>query len=328
MKKMYVMGLLTLCSVLWFGGCSTLGSDDADEVSSAGGGGQAGDSDEGQDGGQVIVQQIGNPNPVLSPYNRGFWLARRDSGEKEGKVGTKHMFALLATGEWDAAVGEARQYLASHPGHKRALTVLVAALVYGRKFDLAAYYAKQLEKVAPNSSEVFNIKGISVMMAAQNRLVELRRAEKLFRQALDASSSDIAAGLNLGHLYLEIGDARAANLVFDSMSSRCNSCVEALIGVGISSERTRQYEKAGDAWNQILKENPSNHRALYHLALIRKNGYNDYDQAENILKKLLKDDSCERLLKERAQVTLKVIANERRVKMKVGPKGTEESVPE
>lgn len=311
--------LFVMCVML--ASCSILGGegdddDDYGNEASTSGGGKVLESLSG-DGGEaskIVVQHVGEVKPIISPYDRKYWISLKEISGNEPKQIAQKMVALLATGEAEDAIEEAKRFLAIQPGNKMALTVLTAALVMARKYDLAAYYAKHLEEASGGSSEALNVKALAIMLAAQSRLSEYRRAEKIFRESLDASAKEVAAGLNLGRLYLEIGDARKAAGVFDLVSSRCNSCEEALLGVGISAARLKQYDKAKDTWESVLSKNPKSHRALYHLALVYKNGYNDYDQAEKILRGLIEDDSVNKLLQERANATMRSVATERRVK--------------
>jgi len=320
-KRTFSVGLLVIVVSLIYNGCSILGggsNDDEEDYSDDSKPGKVKTleslSSEGGEASQIVVQHVGEKNPVISPYDRKYWISLKDISGNEPKQIAQKMISLLAVGESEDAAEEARRFLAIQPGNKMALTVLTAALVMSRKYDLAAYYAKHLEGISSGNSEALNVKALAIMLAAQSRLSDYRRAEKIFRESLDASSKEVAAGLNLGRLYLELGDAGSAAGVFDIVASRCHSCEEALLGVGISAARLKQYDKSKDIWKAILSKNPKNHRALYHLALTYKNGYNDYDQAEKILRELVEDGSVNRLLQERANATMRAVATERRVK--------------
>lgn len=293
-----------VCCLFVLPGCSTLESVLPKENPEAK---LADDELSDKAGGSMVVQQSGRMTPVISQFDNKYWITLRNSSKDQDR-----MFGALAVGEWEAAATSARKYLAGHPGDKSALVTLVAALSYGKRYDLASYYAGLLESSAPNNADALNVKGLAVMLAANNRLADYRRAETYFKKSLESSPDEVAAGLNLGHLYLEMGNANAAGLTFDQVTARCGECTDALIGAGLAAGRQGQWEKALETWNKVLSKHPSHSRALYHLALVHRNGYNDNDRAEKILRQLLANhDKGERLLHDRADATLRVIVSEK-----------------
>ena len=175
---------------------------------------------------------------------------------------------------------------------------------------MAAYYAKQLERRSPGHPGALNIRGLAILLTPNNRVKDFQHAATLFREAF-ASEEEIAAGMNLGHLALELGDAAEAKDVFAEVRRRCNECNAGVLGYGIASSRLRDFEGARKALQTILAKSPSHSRALFHLAIIERNGFNNNKMASEHLEKLLASSSKRNLdLKERAQTVLRVINGE------------------
>jgi len=275
-------------------GCTTLGSRST-----------AGDSQ--GDGSQAVVLQVGRKNAVLAPHDRGYYLDLR-----QAKTLAPKLAGALATGETDAAITLARARLAKAPGDPMALTMLASALALSRHYDLASYYASMLLKAQPDNATALNIKGLAAMLRPKPRMTDYHLAETYFKQALDANPHEIAAGLNLGNLELELGDAASASQVFADSVSRCGRCSPGLLGLGVALARGREFSRAEAAFDAVLAKNPNDAAALYNLALVRKNGYNDKQQAEKYLYALLNGSHTDQdgAIRERAQVVLRMLKGE------------------
>ena len=257
--------------------------------------------------GDVVVHQPQLKNPVISPYSRDYWLSVRDSS----KAGVRRMYAILATGDWQAATSHARAYLKKNPGDLDALTVLAAGLALGKQYDLAGYYAKLIEQSNPGNADALNIMGLTIMVGSSNRYADYQKAMAFFQKAHEASGTQIAAGMNLAHLQLELGNAQTARQTFASIVGRCSECTPAMLGYGVASSRTKDYGTAEESFNKILRKNPNHSGASFHLALLHKNGYNKKQRAEEILQGLIANTKVtDRYVKERAGAVLRQIKAE------------------
>jgi tetratricopeptide (TPR) repeat protein len=289
-----IRGLSTLVTAsLALAACTTSGKKDGDTGLSS-------------QGPIPVVQQAGQTAPVVSSKDRKYWLDMR-----QAKGVLPRIDGALATGEAEAAVDLSRGYLAKHPGDPRALTALAAALALSKKYDLAAYYATLAERAQPGNAAALNIKALSVMLQPKARMADFQRAMGYFQQAFAADRSQIAPGLNLGNLYLETGNAKAAVDVFKQTADRCGQCNAALLGLGVAMSRSRDYDGAKTAFEKILDDNPSHAGALYNLALVYKNGYNKPKQAEKLLFTLLNEaKGTDVAMRERAQTVLRGMRGE------------------
>src|SRR5690606_27569991 len=92
---------------------------------------------------------------------------------------------------------------------------------------------------------------------------------------------------NLGNLQLELGNATAASATFQQVVDRCGRCTVGLMGYGVASSRSGKYADATKAFDEVLSKNPNHGAALYNLALVQKNGYNNHKQAEKYLETML-----------------------------------------
>ena len=263
-------------------------------------------SDELIESGAPVVIQVGHDHPEMSPHERTFWLQQR-----QGKGVVGKMNGSLATGEAEATVGFAKAKLAQHPGDAQALTMLVSALLLERNYELANYYAGMLEQVQAGSPVALNAKGLARAMTPASRPADYAQAAVYFQQAMDADQRQVAPGLNLGYLQLDLGNATAAAATFKAVGSRCHGCIAALLGEGIALSRSRQFPAAAQAFNQILIQRPNHAVALYNLALVYKNGYNNKAKAESYLVAVLRESRTQdRALKDRAQLVLRQLKGE------------------
>jgi tetratricopeptide (TPR) repeat protein len=254
---------------------------------------------------RVVVQRIDTKEPIVSPFSKNHWMDARRT-----KVASiKRIHGLLATGESLAAERDARKFLMVNPDNVEGLTALASALAQSGQYDLAAYYAKLVATKLPNNPHSLNIQGLSILISA-TKIEDFRQAETLFQRAFDGSESEVAAGLNLGDLYLELGNSDSALKIFATTRSRCKDCIPALMGFGIASRRLGNYSEALDAFNIVSRSNKANVDALYHIALVYRDGLKNRSKAEDVLRQLIATTGGNNSVKERAQTVLRSMLTE------------------
>jgi len=255
----------------------------------------------------AVVQQAGRINPVISVYDRQHWLdVRADSKDERMK-----MYAALAVGEARVAEVEARSFLRKHPKDFAGLQVLAASLGMQKKYSLAGYYAGLLESYYQDSSEALNLLALSMLMNNQNRVQDYRRIVDMLQKSFGASSNQIAAGLNLGHLYLELGNISAAAETFATVRVRCDSCVESLMGAGIAAYRAGNYGVAQSSFKQVLSKSKFHSEALYRLALVERNVQKNNGNAKQYLRTMLANrNDKDRMIYQRANTMLRQLEGE------------------
>lgn len=284
--------LLTLVGTV-FVGCTTFSKkQDMQEATSL---------DEASNG-QIIVHQPGAQEPIISTKDQKYWIKARSTA----KSAFAQMHASLATGDASNAENLARQYLKAQPGHLDALTVLAASLALQRKHHLANYYGSIIERKRPNSAVALNLKGITTLLKPGNGPNDYRLAVEYFQKAVDSDVSDLAAGMNLGHLYLDMAQPAKARDVFAQIKQRCQECEPAQLGYAVASHRAGHYGDAKSALEEILDKNPKHPKALFHLAIVFKRGYNDKQKAEEHMLKLSRYSQLADVeLRERANTILR-----------------------
>ncbi len=233
---------------------------------------------------QPIVHQTSGKT-LMKQISRDRWVAIRNSTKSE----QMKLYANLGAVEWDVAVADARSYLQNHPGDEVGLTVLSLALTMKQNYPLAAYYAKLLEKHHPGNPEVKNILGLSEMAKPGATYDDYKEAIRYFEGAFNTSPNQIASGMNLGALHLEMGNLEAARDVYQAVYSRCGKCSEAGLGLGISLSRLQSYSKADSVFNEVLDNDAHNMYARYYLALVANYGRNDKQAAMDQLQAMLDD---------------------------------------
>jgi tetratricopeptide (TPR) repeat protein len=235
--------------------------------------------------GELIMIQSGGKAPLISKSGINYWIQQKDNQtQSSGKLS-----GLLATGDWQSAITEARRLLETNPGDEGLLTALGDAYAAGRNYEMAAYYGGLILKTEPGNSDAMNLIGLRLMMASANRRSDYDDAITWFRKALDSDGSHVAGGLNMGYLQLELGDAAAANETFALVAGRCQRCFDAQYGYGVAASRTSSWSNAKNAFESILSSDPSRAEAVYQLAIVYKNGLGDTARAIQLLQNLVND---------------------------------------
>jgi tetratricopeptide (TPR) repeat protein len=231
-----------------------------------------------------IVHQTNGQN-IMRKLDRDSWVEIRNSTKNEHI----RLYAALGAGEWDVAVSDSRAYLQTHPQDEVALTVLAIGLSMKKSYSMAAYYANLLNQYHPGNPEVHNLLGLATMNKAGATFEDYQAAKEHFEKAFDSSGQQIASGLNLAHLNLEMGNAEAARDIFQAVRPRCGDCSEAMLGYGIALSRLRDFAKADEVFSEILKRDPHSAYARFYLALVAKYGRNDNKGAITHLTALVED---------------------------------------
>lgn len=236
--------------------------------------------------GFTVVQQT-NGNEVMTQIDRETWVQLRKAANSD----EVKLYATLGAKEWEVAASDARSYLRENPKNKTALTVLATSLAMQKNYALAAYYGSLLERYYPGFPEAKNLLGLAVLNRPNANYSDYTKAANYFAQAFDSSDTQVASGLNLGHLYLQLGNAQSSVDVFGAVRQRCNDCVESLVGFAVASSRTRDFKAAKDAFSKVLEKDKNHLGALYYLALIENYGQKRPDRAMTLLSKIIKDTS-------------------------------------
>ena len=291
--------LLVMGSTL--GGCVT-SSANKDDLT-----GDSGLMPKGAGAHRAVVSQIGAKDPMLAPYPRAYWLDQR-----QAKALMPRARGALATGEASEVVAMAKARLSRNPSDPAALTMLSAALTMSHNYELAAYYASLLEQVQPGNAFALNIKGLASMLSPQATMADYRIAQDYFQKSMDADGSQVAAGLNLGSLQLELGNAAGAAAVFKTVADRCGECSAGMIGYGRALARSGDFSKAAGVFKEILAKHPHSSPALYNLALVYKNGFQDKAKAQSYLFAVIHNSrSKDQGMKDRAQIVLRSLSSQK-----------------
>ncbi|NRA63643.1 MAG: hypothetical protein HRU19_04125 [Pseudobacteriovorax sp.] len=230
----------------------------------------------------VNVHQT-NGNDVLTELDRDTWVQIRNESKSEHKK----LYAGLGAREWDVAIADARAYLENHPGDFVALKVLSTALAMKQNFALANYYAQMIEKRYPGQASTYNIQGLATLNKPGASYQDFQLAAQHFERSFETDSSQVASGLNLGHLHLESGNARSAKDVFRVVGSRCGGCNAAKYGYGLAASRLKEFEVAKRAFKDILDNDSDNLQAKYNMALVETFGFKEKRKAIAILAEVL-----------------------------------------
>ncbi|MCX6119404.1 MAG: tetratricopeptide repeat protein [Proteobacteria bacterium] len=235
--------------------------------------------------GASIVMQAMSKDPILSDQSKSHWISLKNSNGES----LDRMRGQLATGDWERAIESAKNFLKKHPNHPEALMGIAAANAIGRKFEMASYYAMLVLKIQPGNADAMNIMGLRIMMSTGNRRADYQDALTWFQRSLDSDSTQIAAGLNMGHLQLDLGASAEAIAPFRTASERCKTCRGALMGLAIASSRSGRGDDALVALKDVLNQDSSNAEARFQMAIVYKNNFQDIAKSQAILQEIVSD---------------------------------------
>lgn len=252
----------------------------------------------------LVLHRLGAKIPMISGGSRNRWIQVRKSKQSA----FAKLEAAAALGDWEKTVIEARVYLRDNPKNKGALKLLATGLLMRRSFEMALYYAKVYDQFYPDDAEIYNIMGLCYLYLKTEQFHNYKNAVAWLSTSMEKSEDQIAAGLNLGYLYLETGNFYKAADVFSTTSQRCGGCPKAKLGYGMSLLRTNRYKEAKRVFREILARNPADGTALFKLALVEKNGFNNIAKAKAYLTTLISSPRIKNAaLKRRANVLLRTL---------------------
>lgn len=227
-----------------------------------------------------LVLKSGDQGAVMNGgVSEGEWLKRATSSE----VSRDRIEAELVTGKSEKSEESARNLLLKNPASKEGLEALATSLYLQGRHEKAAYYARLLLEKYPSNTVALNVSGLSLMKRG-NDPQDLRQAKTFFESAFSSDTQEIAAGLNLGHLLLETGNSKRSLSIFEQTASRCNDCLQAILGASIAARRAKDFKTSKEYLDQATaSKSPV---AYYHLALWHMQSSNDLASAREALGKV------------------------------------------
>jgi tetratricopeptide (TPR) repeat protein len=254
----------------------------------------------------MAVKQIGQTGLAFSKESSGYWVELRQS-----KDALKQIAGLLAAGNSTQAVNAAKGYLSSHPQDVQGIMYLATALAMDKKYHLAAYYAQAGLRLRPGDGMLLNVLGVSSYLGSIRSAKEVSESLAILKQSFQGNSSQIASGLNLGGIYLELGNPAEAKVYYQEVAKRCGNCTMSLMGSGTASLRQKKFAEAKSAFEKILTKEPFHGAALFNLAVVYRNGFQNRAQAEKYLFTLLnRSGKSDMALRSRAQAFLRMMKGE------------------
>lgn len=213
-------------------------------------------------------------------------------------------FYLSSQGNYLEAQRIARDVLSKKPGNDEAMFALVTALAGNKQLGLAAHHSRQLLQSSKYKAAALNIIGLHHLSEASH-VYDIKKAWKYLIDSFNASTDQVASGLNLGYLYLQAGHFKNAQEVFKSTAQRCNDCRDALLGMGIAAMRNDGTDLAEQSFKTLLARQPKDLPAKYYLALNFKNNRNDKKNAGVLLEQIIAEETVGFFdVKERAELAL------------------------
>ena len=149
------------------------------------------------------------------------------------------------------------------------LQIVAIKSVQGKTQEARERVIKQLETV-PNSPLLHNLVGQLWLNAK-----DPAQAEQSFKTAIEIDGSALAPYLNLAQLYYQTGKVDQSIIEYETILTKTPNAPAALMMLGIIHEGRKEYDKAKERYDQILKLNPRFAPAANNLAwLIAEQGGN------------------------------------------------------
>lgn len=251
----------------------------------------------------AVVESISG-GTVVQQLSRSKWIQVREETKDE----YLKIYGAMGAKEWNIAINESKNLLRKKPKNRVALTNLATAYAMKRNYEKAAYYGNLLEKYHGSHADTLNLLGLSTLNSPHKSFGDYYKAANYFRRAFDSDDKQVASGLNLGFLYLDLSKNEKAIEAFSEVAERCNNCSQALVGKGIALSRSGKMASAERTFKTVLRSNKKDVRALYYLALISHFGDKDNKKASKLLVKVLRDPSKDNYeIKRRANFLLRKI---------------------
>ena len=190
------------------------------------------------------------PKEPIGPYNLGL-VARSEKNDAK-------------------ALAYFEEALTKRPTAIEPLLQIVAIKhAQGKTQEARERVIRQLETV-PKSPLLHNLVG-QLWLNARDQA----QAEKSFKTAIEIDSSSLAPYLNLAQLYYQTGKVDQSITEYETVLAKNPNAPAALMMLGIIHEGRKEYDKAKERYDQILKLNPRFAPAANNLAwLIAEQGGN------------------------------------------------------
>lgn len=198
----------------------------------------------------------------------------------------------VARQDWDGSISQAKIVLRSQPFNSLCFLVLATAWAGKNEWEKARFFARKILQNRSDYVEAMNILGLYKLTDAKT-MADYRSAIAWFTKAFQGNSTEVASGLNLGYLYLDLGDHSKAEQVFSQAYKRCDRCSAGALGLGIALSRMGQYQDARKKFEQVVKQNPESMTGWYQLALLTRNHEKNFEKSTEYLKNILENPNIQ-----------------------------------
>jgi tetratricopeptide (TPR) repeat protein len=227
---------------------------------------------------------------VMIPIGDGSYLLEITApAEKKGKQAQAKGDSLddyIAVGDWVGAEEQARKRLKAEPGNRAVLKKLTIAMAAQGKYHEAAAYAEFMLGKFGQDADALNILGTCQFLAEGDLFLIRQRALGLLKEAYKKSEKNVAAGINLGTMLVETGQAKAAVKFLPKVHKACGGCRVAGTALARAYVGAGEFKKADEILKRIVSAEPRNFEVLYLLAVVNMDGLGDLDKAKDYLENI------------------------------------------
>ncbi|MFT4622080.1 MAG: tetratricopeptide (TPR) repeat protein [Myxococcota bacterium] len=197
-----------------------------------------------------------------------------DSHPDDYEIRNDYISALVAAGQFDAAIAEAQEILRHDPknaGVYRNLSSLYYAKGQYGMSQLTAEKALQLNDGDPG---VYNNMGVTHLIQGDEPAAIAK-----FKTALKLDPASFETNMNLGYVALNSGDYQLASTSFDAALKTNPSSLEGKMGMAIAQRGLGDYKSAESLYDDIIDADPLNRAAYFNAATLHEKYTKEFAKA-------------------------------------------------
>ena len=188
---------------------------------------------------------------------------------------------LFQLGRPEEAIQHLKSVIAERSWHQSAHYTLGLALVRTGRQDLGKKYLAASDSLDEQQREIERLESVAkdepgapdrwrTLGDAYRRAGRLEDAREAYGIALYLRPSDPTLRDQLAQLSAELGNYEAAVSHYRTLLRRHPDFSEGWFNLGVVYARTGETEKAREAWERVLRQNPNHQRAKAYLARLQK----------------------------------------------------------
>ncbi len=187
---------------------------------------------------------------------------------------TDYIQALVAAGQYDAAITEAQSILMKDPKNAAVYRNLSGLYYTKGNYSMSQLTGEKALQLNDSDPGVYNNMGVTFLLQKQ----EAAAIEK-FKMALKLDAKNFEANMNLGWVALSSGDYGLALQCFQAASEANPANIDAKMGLAVATRGTADYDNADRLYREIISADPMNSAAYMNASTLHSRYTKDFAKA-------------------------------------------------